>query len=46
MQNPIASIALSTGAVIRLELSPEIAPTAVPSFIHLATRPVFAPYSI
>ena len=38
MQNPIASIALSTGAVIRLELYPEIAPNAVTSFIYLANR--------
>lgn len=46
VQNPIASIALSTGAVIRLELYPEIAPNAVTSFIYLANRQVFDHYPI
>lgn len=41
MKNPIAVIALTTGAEIELELLPEIAPNAVTSFLYLARRGVF-----
>lgn len=46
MQNPIVTISLSTGAEMRLELYPEIAPHAVSSFIYLANRHVFDRYPI
>ena len=41
MKNPIAVIALTTGAEIELELLPEIAPNAVTSFLYLARRGIF-----
>ena len=46
MPNPIAAITLSTGAVIRLELYPEIAPNAVISFVYLANRGIFDGHAI
>ena len=46
MQNPIASLTLSTGSVIQLELHPEIAPNAVTSFVYLAKRHIFDHYPI
>lgn len=46
MPNPIVTITLSTGAVIRLELYPEIAPHAVTSFVYLAKRGVFDGHAI
>ena len=35
-QNPIATITMEDGGVIKLELDPEIAPNTVKNFIHLA----------
>jgi peptidyl-prolyl cis-trans isomerase B (cyclophilin B) len=35
-QNPIATITMEDGGVIKLELYPEIAPNTVKNFIHLA----------
>ena len=35
-QNPIATITMEDGGVIKLELHPEIAPNTVKNFIHLA----------
>lgn len=46
MPNPIAAITLSTGAEIRLELYPEIAPNAVTSFVYLANRGIFDGHAI
>ena len=46
MRNPTAAISLSTGAQLRLELYPEIAPNAVTSFIYLAKRRVFDAWAI
>lgn len=46
MQHPIATIHLSSGAVIALELYPEIAPNAVTSFVSLARKGVFDHYPI
>lgn len=46
MPNPIASIFMASGAEIRLELFPEIAPNAVRSFLYLARRGVFDRYPI
>lgn len=46
MKNPIATITLSSGAEIRIELYPEIAPNAVTSFIYLARKGVFDNYPI
>lgn len=41
MPHPTATIFLSTGGVIGLELYPEVAPQAVASFLHLARKGVF-----
>ena len=46
MQNPIATMTLSGGGVIRMELYPEIAPNAVASFTYLARKGVFDNYPI
>ncbi|MGI6013278.1 MAG: peptidylprolyl isomerase [Oscillospiraceae bacterium] len=46
MQHPIATITMASGAVIRLELYPEIAPNAVTSFLYLAKKGVFDHYPI
>ena len=46
MSNPIASMRLSSGAAIRIELYPDIAPNAVKSFIYLAKKGVFDHYPI
>lgn len=46
MQNPIATIRMASGALIRIELYPEIAPNAVASFISLARKGVFNRYPI
>ena len=45
-QNPIATITLSSGDTIQIELYPEIAPNAVASFISLARKGVFNSYPI
>lgn len=46
MCNPIATMTLAGGGVIRMELDPEIAPNAVKSFIDLARKGVFDHYPI
>ena len=46
MQNPIATMVLGSGGVVRMELYPEIAPNAVASFIDLARKGVFDHYPI
>lgn len=46
MQHPIATVKMSSGAVIRIELYPEIAPNAVGSFIDLAKKGVFDHYPV
>ena len=46
MQNPIATMVLGSGGVVRMELYPEIAPNAVTSFIDLARKGVFDHYPI
>ena len=46
MNHPIATITLSSGGILRLELYPEVAPNAVTSFIHLARQGVFDHYPI
>ncbi len=44
--NPIATMTLGSGGVIRMELYPEIAPHAVTSFVYLARKGVFDHYPI
>jgi len=46
MKNPIATMTLSSGEVIEMELYPEIAPNAVTSFVYLARQGVFDHYPI
>lgn len=46
MKNPIATMTLSDGGVIQMELYPEIAPNAVTSFVYLARKKVFNNYPI
>ena len=46
MKNPIATMTLASGEVIRMELYPEIAPHAVTSFIYLASIGVYDNYPI
>lgn len=46
MRNPIATMTLAGGGVIRMELYPEIAPNAVKSFIDLARKGIFDHYPI
>ncbi|MBM6869518.1 peptidylprolyl isomerase [Pseudoflavonifractor phocaeensis] len=46
MPNPMATIHLSTGAVLVLELYPDIAPNAVTSFLYLARKGVFDGHAI
>lgn len=41
MENPIATIQMSSGNLIRIELFPEAAPNAVKSFLSLAQRGKF-----
>ena len=46
MKNPLATMTLCTGEVLRMELYPEIAPNAVASFVYLANRGIFDNYPI
>ena len=46
MQNPVATVKMASGAEIRIELFPEIAPNAVASFVDLARKGVFDHYPI
>ena len=46
MRNPIATMVLASGGVVRMELYPEIAPHAVASFVDLARKGVFDHYPI
>lgn len=41
VRKPVATLTLSSGAVLRMELEPQIAPHAVASFVYLAQRGVF-----
>lgn len=46
MNHPMATITLSNGGVLKLELYPEVAPQAVASFLSLARQGVFDHYPI
>ncbi|MBQ9979712.1 MAG: peptidylprolyl isomerase [Oscillospiraceae bacterium] len=46
MKNPVATMTMASGAVIKIEMYPEIAPNAVKSFIYLARQGVFNGYPI
>lgn len=45
-RNPVASICMESGEIVKVELLPHIAPQSVYSFIHLADAGVFDNYSI